>query len=402
MKRTLAVLSFTAALCTPASALADGFFLYELSPRAVAQGGATAAEGKEPATLAFNPAGMARLDGLQLQANLYTYIAANDFETPSGEEIDADTGFFPIPSGFVTWKPNEWFAAGIGSYSIYGLTIDWPTRWAGYQIIKRASLRSYQLQPTIALGPFKGLSAGVGLDVIFGGVELSRGLPLGSGQWGESKIGGQTTGYGVTAGLFYEAAKWMNLGVSYRSKVKMNLDDGKVDFTVPAAFDQLLRDQSVRTSLNLPTIINAGVRVIPSEHVAVEFDLTYLGWNSYDRLVFMFDDPQLNMTQNPDWHSAFEYRIGTELTFDKLAVRGGFLFDQTPIPDETLDPLLPDNHRLIPSIGAGYEFAKAFRADAAYQFVYLLPRTVDASENAFPGTYRSIVNTIVLGVTAKL
>jgi long-chain fatty acid transport protein len=124
-------------------------------------------------------------------------------------------------------------------------------------------------------------------------------------------------------------------------------------------------------------------------------------WNTYDELAFEFEDPAINQTQKTDWHDAWEWRIGGQYSMDKLALRAGFIWDSTPIPDETLDPLLPDNHRLIPSVGAGYDFGMV-RADAAYQFVYLLPREVNEPENKFPAKYGAIVHTIALGATVKL
>lgn len=401
-RRSIAVLGFASVLLAPAAAHANGFFLYESSPRAVAEGGAVSALGEEPATVVYNPAGMTRLDGLQAQLNLYTYIAANSFESPSGKKTSADTGVFPTPAGFLTYKPIDKVALGIGSYSMYGLALNWPDKWDGYQLVKKASLRSYQVQPSVAFGPVAGLSFGAGLDLIYGSVELSRGLPLGSNNWGTTTIGGSAMGIGANFGLLYEPTDYLRVGLTYRTAATMKLDPGEATFEAPPTFDQQLKGQDVSVSLNLPAISSLGVRVTPFENFQVEADAFLLQWSKYKELNFQFEDPALNSVEPKNWHDAWEYRIGAQYSLDKLALRAGFLWDRTPIPDETLDPTLPDNDRLIPSIGAGYQFTKGFRADLAYHFVYLIPREVDASVNKFPGRYKATVNTIAVGVTFKM
>lgn len=400
-RRTTALVGFLGALLIPATASANGFFLWEVSPRSVAQGGAAVAEGEEPATLLYNSAGMARLDGFQLQANLYTYIATNQWEDPNtGEKADADLGVFPIPSLFATYKPIDWLALGVGSYSTFGLTIGWPDRWKGAAITQKSSLRSYSVQPALAFGPLEGVSLGTGLTITRGSVKLERGLPLGN-DYGTSVLGGVDTGFAPNVSLFYEATDWLRFGAQYRHKTEMVLDPGNIDFDVPPAYQGQLKDQELKTSITLPAMVQAGARVSPTKDLEIEFDAFLLLWHTYDELAFEFEDPTINQTQKTDWHDAWEWRIGGQYTIDKLALRAGFIWDATPIPDETLDPLLPDNHRAIPSIGAGYDFGPV-RADAAYQFVYLLPREVNEPENKFPAKYTGIVHTIALGATLKL
>ncbi len=401
-KRSSVVLVFATVMLAPTAAHANGFFLYEASPRAMSEGGAVVALGEEPATVLYNPAGMTRLPGFQAQLNVYTYFATNSYTNPDGRRTSADMGIFPIPAEFVTYQPIDKITVGAGGYSIYGLSLVWPDRWDGYHLVKKASLRSYQAQPSVAVGPFAGLSFGAGIDIIYGSVELSRGLGLGSGTWGTTTIAGSTMGYGANFGFLYEPVEALRIGLSYRTGPTMSLDPGKATFDVPPAFDQQLKGQDVRVSLNLPGIAILGARVNVSKNLQLEGDACLLQWHTYEQLRFEFDDPALNATEAKHWKDAWEFRVGGQYTMDKLALRAGFLYDQTPIPDETLDPTLPDNGRLIPSIGAGYQFSPAFRTDLGYHLVYLLPREVDASVNKFPGKYNALVNTVVVGATIKL
>ncbi len=400
-RRTLSMVAFLAALVVPTTASANGFFLWEVSPRSVAQGGAAVAEGAEPATLLFNTAGMSRLEGIQLQLNLYTYISSNTWEDPNtGETADADRGVFPIPAFFVTYKPSDWLAAGIGGYSTFGLGIGWPDRWKGSAIAQESSLRTYSVQPSLAIGPFEGLSVGAGWVVTRGSVKLERGLPLGN-DYGTSVLGGSDTGYAPALSLHYDATDWLRMGAQYRHRTDMDLDPGDVDFEVPEAYQDQLQDQAVRGTITLPAMAQAGVRIAPMDDLEIEIAAFYLLWNTYDELKFEFDDPALDQTQKTDWFNAWEWRVGAQYMVDDLALRAGFIWDTTPVPDETLDPTLPDNDRAIPSVGLGYDFG-GVRADAAYQFVFLLPREVHEPVNEFPAKYTGTVHTIALGATVML
>ncbi|MCX7958947.1 MAG: outer membrane protein transport protein, partial [Deltaproteobacteria bacterium] len=121
---------FFALLFVPYISYANGFFLYEVSPSSIAQGGATLADGSEPAAVFVNPASMTRLDGFRFSLNLNTYLSDSEFTGEvSKKKTVADTGFFPTPSFFATYKAHKWISLGLGTYAVYGLGISWPERW---------------------------------------------------------------------------------------------------------------------------------------------------------------------------------------------------------------------------------------------------------------------------------
>ncbi|MCX7958341.1 MAG: outer membrane protein transport protein, partial [Deltaproteobacteria bacterium] len=277
-----------------------------------------------------------------------------------------------------------------------------PEKWEGYHLVKSSELQSYSIQPSIAIGPFYGFSIGAGFDVVLGAVSVEQGIPFGDGVYARMKLGGTTIGYGNNVGIFYEPAKWIRAGVHYRSQVLMKLDDGKVDFDdVPATFAATMKDQKVKTGLILPQVVGAGVRITPISDLELELDVNQIYWSSYKQLTFEFEDASLNQVQEKKWEDAPQVRFGAQYTFKKWNFRAGLIYDITSIPDETLDPMLPDNDRIDYCIGAGYSFGK-FRLDASYMFVNILERTVKADKNPFPGTYDAAVHSFALGFTGSL
>jgi long-chain fatty acid transport protein len=406
-RKNLICLLATSTLALPTTAHANGYYLQEVSAPSVGQAGATMAQASDPSTVFSNPAGMTRLEGFQVQANLLLYGAlSTSFQgpAPNAPKENMDAQVFPIPTLFLNWKVNEWLAVGFGSYMAYGLGVKWPERWSGYSLIRDARIESYQLQPSIAIGPFKGVSLGVGLDVLIGSVDMTRGLQLADGNWGKFRLGGSSSAVGFNAGLLYEPIRdVLRVGATFRSAMKLSLDSGKGQFDVPPALQETLRNQTVQTSLTTPWSVGIGARYFPTPKLGLEVDGQLVGWSTFNELRFTFADPALNQVQKKDFFNAVQLRVGGEYKVDRTSVRTGFLFDGNPIPDETLDPLLPDSYRFGFAGGFGYAFFEKLdklRADLGYMFVYVPPRTV-AAPNPFPGTYRSNVHVLNIGLSAR-
>jgi len=101
----------------------------------------------------------------------------------------------------------------------------------------------------------------------------------------------------------------------------------------------------------------------------------------------------------------FAIHLGGEYWFNEvLALRAGYTFDETPIPDSTIDPILQDATRDIFSFGIGY-ITGFLTTDLAYDVFFLRDR--DAN-NVLPaallpvtqnGTYETIGHLISLSFT---
>ncbi len=399
--KAIASLGFASAMLVSSTSWASGFYTSEVSARGVGQGGATVADGSEPAVQYINPAGIARLDSLQIHIGASAYANKNTF-TAAGttNKETAKIGFFPIPNLFASYKALPWLTAGVGTYMTYGLGITWPDRWSGYNLVKKAELQSYTFQPTLALGPVKGLSIGVGVSFLVGSVELSRGLPLGDNQSGFTRISGKASTISANFGILYEATQWLRLGASYRMGPTAKIDNGRVEFQVPAAYDQFFSNQRVRTEMNLPAVATIGARFLPTRDLRFELDFNWLGWSTYEKLQFNFDNPDLNNTMVKNYKNSILVRFGAEYDIKDFTARVGMIYDQTPVPNSTLDPLLPDQTRIDWCVGAGYSFGK-LRMDVAYMVDFLAPRRVTAAENAFPGTYDGTIHTASIGAHYK-
>jgi len=186
--------------------------------------------------------------------------------------------------------------------------------------------------------------------------------------------------------------------------------EGDAVFTDMQALNTFFPGGTGKTKLPMPADLKAGIAYNVNEKLTVEADFEYVFWDAYKELKLDIPDgPNFPLTGAPlqtgsvdvkDYKNAYLVRLGGEYSMEKLALRLGFVYDMSPVPDKSLEPLLPDSDRLEGIIGLGYMFSENVRVDAAYQYIKASERTVTSPTNEFPGTYNSTAN--LFGLTLGL
>ena len=95
--------------------------------------------------------------------------------------------------------------------------------------------------------------------------------------------------------------------------------------------------------------------------------------------------PDIELTQ--DWSDAWQYRVGFRFnSSERSQWRIGYIYDETPQPEYTVSPVLPDANRNDFTFGYGYMGDK-FNVDLAIMYVKFDDRTVSQSDVFYYGTY---------------
>jgi long-chain fatty acid transport protein len=118
---------------------ANGFDIYEQSARAVGMAGALTAQADDPSAIFFNPAGITQLDGTQVSLGACMIMPTMQFQSNgnavmgsySGETSKIKDHTWVIPNAYVTHKINDIVSVGIGSFSHFGLGVEWGDYWGG-------------------------------------------------------------------------------------------------------------------------------------------------------------------------------------------------------------------------------------------------------------------------------
>lgn len=389
---------------------ASGFALYEASVRITGMMGAYVANGHDVSTIFFNPAGLAQLSGLHISVGA-AFIAPRDkFRGPlpySVNEYMMEKQTFFVPDAYASYSVTPKLSFGLGMYVPYGLGTKWKPGWVGGRFALKTNLQVMVLNPVVSyrlpdIGPVKTYIGGGVIIGIKGDATLSREVTDFVGQTGVQTgtvyLDGsqEKTPVGYNLGIIIKPSDMLSFGFTYRSQLKLKLRGNAVFTDLPTSGFP----NGVVGSLKITTPANwaAGVNVHPTRNLSVEFDYVWYGWSSFDSLNVHFDThtPALQDINSPRlYHNTSQYRLGAEYNVEKitgLTVRGGITYDQNPIPDRTLDPILPDANRWDFSCGLSYQITPQVSFDAFYMFIRAKERKIDTPQNPLEGYYNTKAN----------
>ena len=367
----VSAISFALFLLSTNQVYGEAFRNLHQGTAATGQGDAFAAQADDPSALFYNPAGMTQLDRVQFYANTLLIGGYYDYTSPSGQPFRGDldgTIVQPPPSTFyLTGKidslDNENFqdlTLGIGLNSPFGLLIRWPDDVPFREIDVFGTLPLIDIKPTAALRLNKFLAIGGGFDIYTFASFLGEGQveaqAIGTGQTfppgANVEINGKDTALGWNIGALLnlwhiEDQPRLNLAFVYRSQTTLNLTG-----------EFMLGGQKLFNSefdLNLPQVFTWGVAAWPfrdnNREWKLEVDLDYADWSSFKNLDIRNLDQGTTIPQPRNWEGTYVVKFGTEYKWLNLsslpdwivAVRGGYIRSETPVPELTYEPLVPDS-----------------------------------------------------------
>ena len=390
MKKTLTLVTLLAASASQAAGIA----IDTQGGRATGMGSTGVASARDGSSIYYNPAGILGVNKLDVELGASLIFVDLGFQ-PTGGTRQNQTPFSPPPHGYFVYKLNEQLAAGVGVFTPFGANSRWPDDFVGRQISQESQVATYDINPSVAYAPLSWLRLGAGVQAVYGTVDLSRKVNLGTSE-GTINLMGNAWGLGFNAGVQADLMPGLlTLGAHFRSRVRMNLE-GDADFQdFPPV--ETFADRPFTSTLRLPAQLGLGVAVTPLPKLLLTADANWVQWSSIQQLLFELNPapPTGNQPSIKNWEDRWNVRVGAEYgVTEMLAVRAGFVYDPTPSPEETLAPDLPDADRLKFSLGAGYTLS-AFRLDAGYQLVLLQDKR--STFEPLPGTYSGMAH--VLGLT---
>lgn len=359
--KTLKHFLFAGILGSSGLASANAFNINEHDARVTGRGGATAATNDTPSSIVFNPGGIARAEGTNVQIGGSLYLANGSYQPPGGDKVTTDSAPSVVPSIYLTSRVHEMFAVGIGFHMPFGLAVSWPENHAQTDVIQDQALRTYFITPSFGVNLDKqvpGLSIGGGIDIVPATVKLERGLVFGDAM-GTAVLGGDALGIGGRIGVMYHPpkVKGLKLGLMWRSDIDLDFT-GNGDFDIDAPYrSQLPPDGEIATSITLPQSVWGGVAFQATPELEFEFNAVWINWKKFEELRIELPGGSASV-QPQDYENTFTYRLGLEykLAAQKAAVRAGFIFDPTPIPNTTLSATLPDIDRKNITLGGSKYF----------------------------------------------
>ena len=366
MKLQKHVITGALLLAMPVSALAGSSALTDFSAKSAGRGTAVTAVADGPSQLFYNPANIARLPGLQVDAAIEAVMPRWGWAPLPGESGTAtksDVGVATPPSLNLSYNFGKVgglgdIAAGIGFASSYGAAFSWPDDWAGNQELQKLDLKVFELIPALAWRPNKYVAVGAGFRYLPSTMYTKRAVSFGSESTGTVELSGAGKGYGATAGITIMPLDTLAFGIGWRSATTLKFE-GDSHFAFPAPYDTSAIDGTAKMQLPTAQVIRAGVAydLLP-KRFNVSADIEAQLWSKYKALKVRLFDPDGNKTvaDSPaNSKDSYVIHAGGEYVASKsLALRAGYSYDRRTLPQSTVSPASPDSDRHTATIGASY------------------------------------------------
>lgn len=410
MLRTLGLVALLLVAAIPAQGA--GFLIFEQGAKAMGMAGAFTAQADDPSALFHNAGGIAFqnkrdfLLGGTLVTGQADFSGAAPFPGPGVSEQTEKLQEL-VPHFYWIEPINDRLSFGLGINAPFGLSVEWKDKetFTGRFVSTLSSLTAIDLNPTLGWKASDNFGIGIGVVARFSEVELSRHqlaepplvpMPL---EIAKSKLtGGMNQGYGFNLGILHRYNNSFHWGFQYRSKMEIDYDGELVLDQIPTGIPPI--DAALAgvlpfgqpipgaTSIEFPDIASLGLGFAASASSWLELDINWTGWSTFDKLVIGIDSPILDdLELRQDWEDVFQYRVGFRWnSSEKSQWRIGYIYDETPQPERTASPVLPDANRNDFTFGYGYTGGK-FNVDLALMYVKFDDRTVTESEVFYFGTY---------------
>jgi long-chain fatty acid transport protein len=375
-------------------AIAGGYALPQQTARGVSISNALTAGVKDPSAVYYNPAALGEIDGDNLLINGSYVNIINSVENQGRRAPNKHDDNF-LATVFANYHmPETGFTLGLGTYTPFGLSTSYDREFTRFAA-ERTELRTTYVTPAVSWHPSKYFSLGGGVSFVHASGLFSRALCLdpftgcvtpGGPFEGRMRVTDTANTYTYNLGILIKPFDNWKFGLSYRGRTDLRFDDA--DVKLQGAFSRTRTKAKIRP-LALPPVINAGIfwQITPSW--GAEFVYEYVRWSEFARLqasfspapVFSpFGAPLAGFTLPQDWKNTSTLRLGSYYTINQnWEIRGGIGLEESPIPNNTLNPAIPGADLLLLSGGVGYKW-QSFSFDVGYMAVFYKNRTVRNTE----------------------
>lgn len=364
LKNKIIAFGVLCALCVPQLAGAEGFAINEWSAEGVAMGGARMFAEGDAANVAYNPASITKVDGEAFKVSA-TYLSPHGEYDLYGADGKIDEsgknrvhfGFAPGTYYVKKLNDKDWF--GIGAFSRFAMVSEFER---GSDVSTNAflsRLNGVSVTPTFAHKFDNKWSAAVGAEINYVGLTMEKNAMPGPSVPTHTKGESYTLGWNAAANYAFDDKN--EIGVVYRSRIKHSMEADFSAYNIIAGSTNIgNRNGDAYGEVTLPDSWHIGYNHKFNDKTRVELNAVRTNWSTYDALNINVSGTGLpnfdKVHASPkNWEDGWRYAIGVEHKLsDKYTLMAGFAYDESSIPYDGGDFMVPTGNRKTYSIGARY------------------------------------------------
>lgn len=386
------------AVATP-SLYADGLIRDGIGAVSIGRGGTNLGFADNGTIILDNPAAMTNIAGTHLHDIGIDGVITDLHYADPGNSIDGEFSIFPSGmAGFVHRDPDSRLAVGMGAFAPagFGARYYMDNPHLGRSLYKSIGALAKVL-PGAALQVTDRLSIGGTFGLAISHVELEgpfytqTGSMKGMPSLFDLQSTGVTTAWGT--GLQYHLTPATTVGLAYTSENQFNFD-GSARTTMQTPFGPISSEFDSETRLTWPRSVGLGIKHRLCECRRIGFDVYWYNWSdAFDQMDITLSNatnPSVTALAGPDitdqfpmnWKDTYSFRFGYEWESTPGRVwRTGYVYHDSPVPNNTLNPYL--DGVLEHALSIGYSRPTKYgRVNLAYQFTWGPTRDVDNSHLA--------------------
>jgi long-chain fatty acid transport protein len=350
-------------------------------------GGAAAAD--DASVVWSNPAGMTLLPrGKQITGALHMLKPSFKFQNqgstgayaaPGTGDGGDGGGWAFVPNGFFTMDINPQWRFGVALNAPFGLKTEYDTGWRGQLTGIKSEIKTVNINPSVAYQLNDVVSIGGGLSV----QKIEAELTGFAGAAGISTLTADDVGYGFNLGLMAQVSPATRLGLSYRSRIKYDLE-GTVTFS-----GNPLGNGNISADLKVPESFSFSAFHVLNPKWELMGDITRTGWDSVQQLrILRTSGPGTGTVLTTlvfNWKDTWRYGVGANYKWsDQTKLRFGLALDKTPTNDVDRTPRLPDQDRTWLAFGVQHRVSKAGVLELGYAHEFIKDARVNNTVPGFP------------------
>lgn len=361
----------------------------------------------DASAVAHNPANLVALPGWEASIEPTLAYHSVDFRSPEGGRAETRDPWKPMPHLFVGGPVlADRVALGLGVTVPYGLSVDWGDGGAlRYHAAHYVDLKSFQFNPTVAVRLAPTLQVGAGLEAMWSEVELRQFYPwaLAAGipglPDGEIRAKGDGVGWSGNFGVTWNFLPRHWLAATVRAPMDVDYDGDLRVSNVPGVPGGRV-DGSFGTQMAFPTVVAAGYGIELSGRVRVEANVEWLEFSRFRTMPLEVAPglPGLPTEIVHRWKDTVTAGIAARWELGRgWRARFGYQWFESPVPDYTFSPSIPDSDQHVLTVGVRYQTGR-HRFEVAYAPVFYLDREIRSNQvDAFVGKYTFQVHLISAG-----
>lgn len=343
----------------------------------------------------YNPANLVDVPSREVQLSGMLGYSYAEYSGQYGH-TDTERPWSALPAFALAWPLHEKdsltdLAAGLGIHVPYGRKTRWDSDGA-YALTSEMSV--IDASPSVAWRVSDSVSVGAGLDLYYGRLQFSRLLPYGT----NAKVKADADGWAVggNAGVTWRITPRQRIALTYTAPFDMKYTGEMKTANIPSPpFPPSEPESDIETTFKYPTIVALGYGLQVTTTLRVETKVEWLEFSRYKSMdIDAGGNSALASTLGlshaaQNWDDTWTFGLGSEWEFvPDWTLRAGYLYLQSPIPDETFAPTALDVDQSLATLGLGYRTGP-HAIDLAYAIGLFDDRDISTSENAATaGSYK--------------